>query len=400
VITGGWDAGLSVWDVATRRLIRKMEGHSSLVMSLAMAPDRRTLASTSADGTIRLWDLNTGRERSRIRAGAGRHVRSVSFAPDGRQLATVSDTGTLRFWDVEAGEVAQEAKTLRGHTAHIICAAFSPDEERVITGSRDGTARIWRTATGELLAVLQHPGIVHSARFSPDGSLVVTADDTSGKISLWDAKTGLPVRSIDQPARISTPVFSPDGATVFGISAESVIVRWKASTWEVDETADTGLPLGVAAAISPDGSTLVTANSSGTVRFFATTTLRERTPPAPQAHMDLVSSTRFSPDGKLMATASFDGSVRLWDWRAGTVTAVLKGHQGWIGSVAFTPDGRRLVTGGQDGTITFWNLADQQELVSFKRHPEFVSGLVFSRDGQVLVSVGGPVGRIWRAGGK
>jgi WD40 repeat protein len=101
-----------------------------------------------------------------------------------------------------------------------------------------------------------------------------------------------------------------------------------------------------------------------------------------------------------MATGNFDGSVRLWDWRAGTVVAVLEGHQGWIGSVAFSPDGRRVLAGGQDGTVTFWNLADRQELVSIRRHPDLVTGLVFNRTGARLVSSGGPVGRIWQAGGK
>jgi WD40 repeat protein len=98
-----------------------------------------------------------------------------------------------------------------------------------------------------------------------------------------------------------------------------------------------------------------------------------------------------------MATGSFDGSVRLWDWRAGTVSAVLQSHQGWIGSVAFSPDGRRIVTGGQDGTIKFWNMADQQELVSFQRHRDLVSGLAFTRDGRFLASSGGLVARLWRA---
>jgi WD40 repeat protein len=181
-----------------------------------------------------------------------------------------------------------------------------------------------------------------------------------------------------------------------------VIVRWNAATWTIDAEVDTGLPLGRTMALSPDGSTLVLANSSGAVRFFSAITLRERaSPPAPvQVHKGLTSSIQFSPDGRLMATGNFDGSVRLWDWHAGTVVAVLEGHQGWIGSVAFSPDGRRVLAGGQDGTVTFWNLADRQELVSFRRHPDLVTGLVFNRTGTRLVSSGGPVGRIWQAGGK
>jgi WD40 repeat protein len=397
VVTAGWEAAISLWDASSLRLLRRMEGHTSLVVSIAIDRVRRTLASAGIDGTIRLWDLESGQERSKIRAVSGFHVRSVSFAPDGRQLATVSDNGTVRFWDVEAGETSQEAKTLRGHSGRVTCLAFSPDESRLITGSWDGTARIWRIATGEELGVLRHDGIVNAARFAPDGRTIITADDTSGAMTIWDAGSCQRVRSVRGAGAIAVPRFTPDGSQVVAISGQSGIMRWNAATWAVETEVNTGLPLGRMSAVSPDGSTLITANDSGQVRFWSVSSLRQRGPTS-TAHSSAISSIEFSPDGQVMATGGFDGSVRLWDWRIGTVTAVLKSHQGWIGSIAFSSDGRRLVTGGHDGTIKFWNPSDQQELVSFQRHRDLVSGLAFTRDGRFLASAGGSVTRLWQAG--
>jgi WD40 repeat protein len=248
--------------------------------------------------------------------------------------------------------------------------------------------------------VLRHAGIVNAVAFFPDGASIMTADDASKSITIWDANSGEQLRSVRAARPVHAPVFSPDGAHVFSTSHPGIILRWNTATWSIDAEVDTGLPLGRIFAITPDGSMLVTGNSSGAVRFFSTTTLRERVSPSTNQHKGLTNAIQFSPDGRMMATANFDGSVRLWDWRAGTVTAVLEGHQGWIGSVAFSPDGRRLLAGGQDGTVTFWSLPDLQELVSFQRHPDLVSGLIFSRDGRMLISTGGPVARIWQAGGQ
>ncbi len=397
IVTAGWDPAISVWDASTLKLLRTLEGHMSLVTSIAVDGERRTLASAGIDGTIRLWDLDSGSERSRMRAVAGRHVRSLSFAPGGRQLATVSDTGTVRFWDVEAGETSQEAKTLRGHTGRVTCHGFSPDQSRLITGSWDGTARVWNAETGDEVAVLRHEGIVNAAQSSPDGRTIVTADDSSGAMTIWDAGSGHRLRSARASGAIVVPRFTPDGLRVLAISGLSGIARWNTATWSIEAETDTGLPLGRMSAISPDGSTLITANDAGQVRFLSATTLRERAPMS-HAHSSVISSIEFSPDGELMATGSFDGSIRLWNWRSGIVVGVLRGHQGWIGAVAFSPDGRRLVTGGQDGTVTFWSTAEQQELLSFQRHRDLVSALAFTRDGRLLASSGGLITRLWRAG--
>ena len=94
VVSGGWAPALSVWDTTSMKRVRRLEGHTSLVTSIAVAADGRSAASAGVDGSVRLWDLETGRERSRLRAVAGRHVRSVGFSPDGRRLVSQVDGGS------------------------------------------------------------------------------------------------------------------------------------------------------------------------------------------------------------------------------------------------------------------------------------------------------------------
>jgi serine/threonine protein kinase len=117
-----------------------LEGHSGDVYSLAFSPDGCTLASGSADQTIKLWDMETHREIATLK-GHSDLVRSVAFSPDGRMLASGSYDKTVKLWDVKT---QTEIATLKGHSNTIDSVAFSPDGRTLASGSSDNTIKLWR----------------------------------------------------------------------------------------------------------------------------------------------------------------------------------------------------------------------------------------------------------------
>jgi len=131
-----------LWDVATVRLVRTLEGHLDGVTSVAFAPDGRLLASGSWDKTVRLWEAPTGRLVRTLEGPADR-VMSVAFAPDGRLLASGSSDKTIRLRDVQTGDLL---RTLEGHTSRVNIVAFSPDGRLLASGSGDNTVRLWGVA--------------------------------------------------------------------------------------------------------------------------------------------------------------------------------------------------------------------------------------------------------------
>jgi len=111
------------------------------VTGIAFSPDEKYLVTCSFDGSVRLWEVATGKE---VRRFAGHTVAAfgAAFSPDGKYILTSGRDGTARLWDVETG---QEARRFTGHRSEVRDVAFSPVGKYILTTSFDGTARLWFT---------------------------------------------------------------------------------------------------------------------------------------------------------------------------------------------------------------------------------------------------------------
>ena len=313
----------------TWQCIRTLTGHKNSVSSVAISPDGQTLASGSADSTIKLWNLKTGALLHTL-TGHKYSVVSVAISPDGLTLASGSYDKTIKLWNLKTGALLH---TLTGHEDHVSSVAISPDGLTLASGSYDKTIKLWNLKTGALLRTLTgNESFVRSVAISPDG-LTLASGSVDSTIKLWNLKTGDLLRTLTgHESSVVSVAISPDGLTLASgssaISSSSFLFK----------------------SISPDGLTLGSVDS--TIKLWNLKTgdlLRTLT-----GHEEAVVSVAISPDGQTLASGSEDKTIKLWNLKTGDLLRTLTGHENYVYSVAISPDGQTLASGSADNTIKLW----------------------------------------------
>jgi WD40 repeat protein/transcriptional regulator with XRE-family HTH domain len=349
--SGGLTSGnaIRLWDAATGRELLTLNGHTGWAMGLAFSPDGQTLASTSLDGTVKIWSLLPGNEGVTVSSPVGGFGTRVTYNPNGLEFITNGGDSTAIVWNAETGE---PRLTLSGHKREVLNVAFRADGKRIATASLDGTVTIWDAMTGQNLVTFPgHEFGVRDVVFSPDGDLIATGG-FDGTAKVWDANTGTLIHEITEHQGLVLGVaFSPDGKHLATSSTDKTAKIWDVKTGEFLFTLAghaAGLP---DIAYSPDGALLATGSGDGTAILWDATTGSKLLTLI--GHSSQIQSVAFSPDGKLLATGSEDNSAKIWEVATGQELFTLPGSQGGVTGVSFSPsdNGTHLVVSSFDGVV-------------------------------------------------
>lgn len=297
---GTWEYSIRLWDLATTSEIWKIEGHEHIITALAFSPNGKVLASASYDGTIKLWDVKTGKQIRRFEPAAGNECLWVGFSFDGETVGGGSKDSrgkgqpTISLWDIATGELRNkieadsvvflpEGRSLACRLTYASIRVWEIHSNREIwkyAGTSSRTMRTRKTDQSETKWASRYCGV--GAVFSPEGNCLATM-------------------GIDQSRR----------------GSENIL-----RVWDLD---------------------------TGKERFKV------------QGHMSDVSPIAFSQEGGMLACGTYGKGIVLRQTATGKEILTLPSQEEYVECMGFSPDDTYLAAGTSGvGTILIWRLSGQR----------------------------------------
>jgi WD40 repeat protein len=430
VATDAPDNSVTLWDLSLKQQVLKLPGPGRAVVWLTFSSDQQALAAAFIDGTFRVWDLNSGKQKfeghSRLEqpsiafspdqkylavgvdqnvtelfdAQTGRSLRSFSFpkgplgliffSPDGSKLFATTTVGHLYCRNVHDGQLLSFSES---HSNEVISFAFAPNGKTLATGSLDRALKIWDVSTVRLLRTIRgHGGWVTSVHWSPDGRYLLSGD-TDGLIKIWDMQAvELPVWPDEKPAAVTATGFTPQNELLaIGRGADRNLKLWNLSNGKMP--VDLGPAETVSSAAFSKEATLVAVAVPPEVRIYSVTTGTLISTLAAPARA--VYSLQFSPDGSKLLSGNAEGDIIVSEVSTGQMVRRLNSGNSFYRAV-FSPDGQKIASADQDGKIRIWNVVSWSIEKTLIGHEGAVRLLCFSPNGQILASAGGDnTVRLW-----
>ena len=372
VATGGLDGTIRLWDAETGAFQRAFVGHDSYIYDLAWSPDGHTLAAGgSHEAQTKLWDVRSGLLMRGIKHDSW--VSKVAWSPDGRMLLVCGgESGIAKFWDVslavERGKVE--------HGKHVLSAMWSPNGETVAFVVTGQAVQLFDASEFKVRKSFGDPSAetAYTVSWSPDSKLLAVATNLGTKI--WDVESEKVTQTLAGP--MTAVAWAPNGKTLATAYSGGAVQMWDTSTWMAIKP----LPLaGTGLMWNPDSSRLCAFNSVNVQLWDATSEkafpVIDATGPASRAMWT---------HGKIMASGIGTNAVSLWEIASGKLLRKLEGHTAAITAIAWTAHNKTLATSSYDKTVRIWDAMKGEELKKLEGHTDVVATLAWAPSGKQLAS--------------
>jgi len=290
-------------------------------------------------------------------------VTSVKFSADGKVLA-VGGYREVRLFDPASG---QALVTLSGHTNYVRALAFSPDGKLLAAAGGPpqlwGEIKIWDVRSHQLVKTIEgHKDCIYSIAWSPDGKLIASGSYDK-MVKLWDVIAGKEVLNLqDHIDAVFAVAFSPDGKHLASASQDRTVKIWDVASGKRLYTLSDALDGLTSVAYSPSGDRVAATGYDKTIYIWELGDGDGRLSQSLIADEDSVLALVWSPDGKTIVTASSDGSIRFRNARLDLISIIDK-QSDWVEALDMSHDGRWLAAGRYNGTLSLYDTATYKEAI-------------------------------------
>jgi hypothetical protein len=284
----------------------RLQGDDQPVLSVSFFPDGKRLLS--GGGSIRIWEIPSGRERRRLEIARPDSAVMAQLSGDGRRIAALEPLEmVVRIWETESGDEIIQLFT----DYKIPLFAFAPDGSAVAAGS-GLTVHDLRDFRKQPAQVCERG--VTAAVYSPDGTLLAGAQE--GRIQLWDSKSGRPLRVLEPlEGRTDALLFTRDGGTLMAVSDQAGVSIWNAASGKCRGTLALEETRTRESAASIDGALLATLSETREIVLWETASGKPIF--AVGDRLESGMSLALSPDGTFLALGTRDGKILVWaGWNA------------------------------------------------------------------------------------